>query len=103
MSRRSCVQSPVWSLFCTLTVADAGWLDSSPDSVEMIDPKGFVPITENTGSQWSSLIQSIRKLIIADRSKNLPTEASKPFRDIKGISCGERAFFIHNKMCTVQQ
>ncbi|KAF8158596.1 hypothetical protein B0H34DRAFT_656281, partial [Crassisporium funariophilum] len=65
-------------------VAGAGWLDSSPDGVEMIDPKGFVPITENTGSQWSSLIQSIRKLIIADRSKNLPTEASKPFGEIKG-------------------
>jgi len=50
----------------------------------MVDPEGFVPIAKNTGSQWSSFIQSICKMIIADRSKNLPTEASKPFGEIKG-------------------
>jgi PIF1-like helicase len=65
-------------------VTGAGWLDSSPDGVEMIDPEGFVPIVENTSSQWNSLIQSIRKMIIADRSKNLPAGANKPFGEIKG-------------------
>ena len=65
-------------------VAGAGWLDSSPDGVEIVDPEGFVPITKNTGSQWSSLIQSIRKMIIADRSKNLPAETNKPLKEIKG-------------------
>jgi PIF1-like helicase len=66
------------------SVAGAGWLDSSPDGVEIVDREGFVPITKNTGSQWSSLIQNIRKMIIADRSKNLPARASKPFGEIKG-------------------
>ena len=65
-------------------VTGAGWLDSSPDGVEMIDPEGFVPIVKNTSSQWNSLIQSIRKMIIADRSKNLPAGANKPFGEIKG-------------------
>ena len=65
-------------------VAGAGWLDNSPDGVEIMDPEDFVPIAKNTSSQWSSLIQSIRKMIIADRSKNLPTGASKPFGEIKG-------------------
>ena len=65
-------------------VAGAGWLDNSPDGVEIVDPEGFVPITKKTGSQWSLLIQNIRKMIIADRSKNLPAEASKPFGEIKG-------------------
>ena len=65
-------------------VAGAGWLDSSPDGVELVDPEGFVPTAKTTGSQWSSLIQSIRKMIIADRSKNLSAGASKPFGEIKG-------------------
>ena len=65
-------------------VADAGWLDSSPDGVENIDPKFFVSINKNTASQWSSLIQSIRKMIIADRSKNIPVGSSKPFGEING-------------------
>ena len=65
-------------------VAGAGWLDNSPDGVEIVDTKGLVPIAQNTGSQWSSLIQSIRKMIIADRSKHLPAGRSKNFCEIKG-------------------
>ena len=65
-------------------VSGAGWLDNSPDGVEIVDPEGFIPIAKNTGSQWSSLIQSIRKMIIADRSKNIPTGAIKSFGEIKG-------------------
>ena len=65
-------------------VADAGWLDGSPDGVDVVDGEGFVPITKKTSSQWSSLIQSIRKMIISDRSKNLPAEKRKPFSEIKG-------------------
>jgi hypothetical protein len=64
-------------------VASAGWLDSSPDGVEIINPEGFVPNSQKTGSQWCSLIQNIRKMIIADRSKNLPTETNKAFGEIK--------------------
>ena len=29
-------------------VAGAGWLDSSSDGVEIVDPKGFIPIAKNT-------------------------------------------------------
>jgi len=43
-----------------------------------------MPTVNNTGSQWSSLIQSIRKKIIADRSKNLPTGPNKPFEELHG-------------------
>ena len=71
-------------------VADAGWLDGSPDGVEIVDPEGILPITEKTSSQWSSLIQSIRKMIIADRSKNIPAGASKPFGEINGT---DKVFF----------
>ena len=67
-------------------VAGAGWLDSSPDGVEIVDPEGFVPIVKNTSSQWSSLIQSIRKMIIADRSKNLPAGTSKSSGEMKGTN-----------------
>ena len=66
------------------TVAGAGWLDNSPDGIDIVDPNGIVPAVENTSSQWSSLIQSIRKMIIADRSKNLPAGPSKPFEELKG-------------------
>ena len=66
-------------------VASAGWLDSSPDGVEKINTEGFVPIAKNTSSQWGSLIQSIRKMIIADHSKNLPA-AKKSFSEIKGTN-----------------
>ena len=66
-------------------VAGAGWLDNSPDGVEIVDPEGFVPISKNTGSQWSLLIQNIHKMIIADHSKNLPARVNKPFSEIKGI------------------
>ena len=62
----------------------AGWLYNSPDGVEIVDTKYFVPIAQKTGSQWSSLIQSIRKMIIADRSKHLPADRSKTFCKIKG-------------------
>ena len=35
-------------------------------------------------SQWNSLIQNIRKMILTDQSKNLPARPSKPFDEIKG-------------------
>ena len=63
-------------------VAGAGWLDTSPDGIGKVDPEGIVPTVDNTGSQWSSLIQSIRKKIIADRSKNLPTGPNRPFEEL---------------------
>jgi hypothetical protein len=50
-------------------VAGAGWLDQSPDGINKVDPEGIAPTVNNSGSQWTSLIQSIRKKIIADRSK----------------------------------
>ena len=65
-------------------VAGAGWLDTSPDGIGKVDPEDIVPTVDNTGSQWSSLIQSIRKKIIADRSKNLPTGPNRPFEELHG-------------------
>ena len=65
-------------------VAGAGWLDKSPDGINKIDPEGITPTVDNSGSQWSSLIQSMRKMIVADRSKNLPTGPNKPFVELHG-------------------
>jgi hypothetical protein len=65
-------------------VAGAGWLDKSPDGINKVDPEGITPTADNTGSQWTSLIQSIRKKIIADHSKNLPTGPNKPFDELHG-------------------
>ena len=65
-------------------VAGAGWLDQSPDGINKVDPEGITPTADNSGSQWSSLIQSIRKKIIADRSKNLPSGPNKPFDELHG-------------------
>ena len=65
-------------------VAGAGWLDKSPDGIEKVDQESIVPTVKNSGSQWSSLIQSIRKKIVADRSKNLPTGPKKPFEELHG-------------------
>ena len=65
-------------------VANAGWLDKSPDGIDKIDPEGIMPAVDNSGSQWSSLIQRIRKMIVADRSKNLPTGPSKAFEELHG-------------------
>ena len=65
-------------------VAGAGWLDKSPDGINKVDPEGITPTVENSGSQWSSLIQSIRKIIIADCSKNIPTGLNKPFDELHG-------------------
>ena len=65
-------------------VAGAGWLDKSPDGINKVDPEGITPTVDNTGGQWSTLIQSIRKMIIADRSKNLPAGLNKPFDELHG-------------------
>ena len=65
-------------------VAGAGWLDQSPDGINKVDPEDITPTADNSGSQWSSLIQSIRKKIIADRSKNLPSGPNKPFDKLHG-------------------
>ena len=65
-------------------VAGAGWLDQSPDGINKVDPEGIAPTVNNSGSQWTSLIQSIRKKIIADRSKNLPAGPNKPFDELHG-------------------
>jgi len=66
------------------TVAGAGWLDKSPDGINKIDTDHITPTVDNSGSQWTSLIQSIRKKFIADRSKNLPTGPNKPFDELHG-------------------
>jgi hypothetical protein len=47
-------------------VAGAGWLENSPDSVNAVDPVGIKPTTNYTSSQWNSLIQNIRKMILTD-------------------------------------
>ena len=65
-------------------VAGAGWLDKSPDGINKIDPEGITPTVDNSGSQWNSLIQSMRKMIVADRSKNLPTGPNKTFNELHG-------------------
>ena len=38
-------------------VAGAGWLDNSPDGINKINLDGITPTVDNSGSQWSSLIQ----------------------------------------------
>src|ERR1700678_3437231 len=43
-------------------VAGAGWLDKSPDGINKIDPEGITPTADNSGSQWSSLIQHKKKI-----------------------------------------
>ena len=63
-------------------VVGEGWLDKSPDDINKIDPEGITPTVDNTGGQWNSLIQSIRKRIIADCSKNIPTGPNKPFDEL---------------------
>ena len=65
-------------------VAGAGWLDKSPDGIDKVDLESFTPTVDNSGSQWSSLIQRIRKMIVADRSKNLPAGPNKPFDELHG-------------------
>jgi hypothetical protein len=65
-------------------VSGAGWLDKSPDGINEIALEGITPTVDNSGSQWSVLIQRIRKMIIADRSKNLPTSSNKPFDKLHG-------------------
>ena len=65
-------------------VADAGWLDNSPDGINKINLEGITPTVDNSGGQWSSLIQRMRKIIVADRSKNLPNGPNKPFDELHG-------------------
>ena len=68
-------------------VAGTGWLDKSPDGiskVDKVDPEGITPTVDNTGSQWSSLIQSMQKMIVAECSKNLPSGPNKPFDELHG-------------------
>ena len=65
-------------------VAGAGWLDNSPDGIDKVDPKNITPTIENSGSQWSSLIQQIWKSIIAECSKNIPAGPIKPFGELHG-------------------
>ena len=65
-------------------VALAGWLDKSPDDINEVDPEGITPTADNSGSQWSSLIQCMRKMIVADHSKNLPASPNKPFDELRG-------------------
>jgi len=65
-------------------VAGAGWLDNSPDGIDKVDIEGITPAINNSGSQWCSLIQRIRRMVIADRSKNLPTGQIKPFSELHG-------------------
>ncbi len=65
-------------------VSSVGWLDNSPDGIDEVNKEGITPTVENSSSQWSSLIQHIRKMILADRSKNLPTDPSKHFNELHG-------------------
>jgi Helitron helicase-like domain at N-terminus/PIF1-like helicase len=65
-------------------VAHAGWLDESPDGINKIDSEGITPTVDKSGTQWSSLIQLIRKMIVADRSKNLPTGPNKQLDNLHG-------------------
>src|SRR5882762_11349081 len=65
-------------------VAGAGWLDNSPDGIDNINTEDITPMVNNSGSQWCSLIQQIRKIILADCSKSLPTGPVKPFGELHG-------------------
>jgi hypothetical protein len=52
-------------------VQNAGWLDPCIGTTDPVDVN-FNPEEERTGSQWSVLVQSLKKLFLATRSKNLP-------------------------------
>jgi hypothetical protein len=51
-------------------VKNAGWLDSCIGNIDPVD-LNFKPAEERSGSQWNVLVQSLKKLFIATRSKNL--------------------------------
>ncbi len=53
-------------------VRNAGWLDKCADAVEQIDPKGFVPEIEMTGSKWSTVIKTAKDAVLAIRGQHLP-------------------------------
>jgi hypothetical protein len=53
-------------------VQNAGWLDPCIGTIDPVDIN-FKPEEERTGSQWSVLVQSLKKLFLATRSKNLPS------------------------------
>ncbi|KIK09075.1 hypothetical protein K443DRAFT_1245 [Laccaria amethystina LaAM-08-1] len=63
-------------------VQNAGWLGT-------IDPVdvNFKPTEERTGSQWSVLVQSLKKHFLATHSKNLP--AAKADKESNGTSQNE--------------
>ena len=66
-------------------VKSAGWLDSCIGNVDPVD-KSFKP-EERSGSQWNVLVQSLKKLFLATRSKNLPDAKAKKDKNI--ILCNE--------------
>ena len=63
--------------------SSAGLLYSSLDGLEIIHPKGFIHISQKTGSQWSSSIQNFCKTVIANCLQNLSEEMNNFFDEIK--------------------
>jgi hypothetical protein len=67
-------------------VQNAGWLDPCIGTTDPVDIN-FNPEEERTGSQWSVLVQSLKKLFLATRSKNLPS-----------AKADRRKMIIHHKV-----
>jgi hypothetical protein len=61
-------------------IQNAGWLDPCIGTIDPVDVN-FKPTEERTGSQWSVLVQSLKKLFLATRSKNLPAANAGKKRD----------------------
>ena len=62
-------------------VKNAGWLDSCIGNIDPVDVN-FKPAEERSGSQWNVLVQSLKKLFVATRSKNLPEAKAEKEKNI---------------------
>ncbi|EDQ98317.1 uncharacterized protein LACBIDRAFT_336072 [Laccaria bicolor S238N-H82] len=67
-------------------VQNAGWLDPCIGNIDPVDVN-FKPEKERTGSQWNVLVQSLKKLFLETRSKNLPV--AKADKERNGTSQNE--------------
>jgi len=62
------------------SVKSAGWLDDSPDGVNLVDMDVFHPLVNQPGSKWKAVVQEKRQEILTERNIHMsdtPTSKSK--------------------------
>ena len=70
---------------------NAGWLDESPDGMNLFDTNPFRPDVMLTAEKWKAIVQDRRQNVLMERCANITKHVSEQCKDVDMVGDGKVA------------